>query len=121
MKTIVGTETWEETKGRWSSIAQKLDRGERVAPVRRILFERPADLLDHLTPARRKLLSVVREHPDSVTAVATRLQRPRSAVNRDVQAMQKVGLLKLKKQVNPGHGVVQIVTAPGKVELRATL
>ncbi len=121
MKTIIGAESWEDTKTRWSALANKMDRKERITPVRRISLESAADLLSHLTPVRQELLAVVREHPASVTAVAAMLKRNRSAVSRDVQAMRKAGLLRLKTQANPGHGTVKIVTAPKKVELRATL
>ncbi len=121
MKTVIGTEGWEVTKARWSSLAEKMDRKEKITPVRRITFESAADLLAHLTPARQELLAMVRLQPGSVTAVAAVLKRNRSAVNRDVQAMRKAGLLRVKTQVNPGHGMVRVVTAPKRVELRATL
>lgn len=43
MKTIVGTESWDATKERWLSLARKIDRGERITPVRRIMFEHSDD------------------------------------------------------------------------------
>ncbi len=121
VKTIVGTESWEDTKTRWRSLAKKMDRKERITPVRRIHFESAADLLSQLTPVRQELLATVRKQPASVTAVAATLKRNRSAVSRDIQAMRRAGLLRLKTQSNPGHGTVKIVTAPKRVELRATL
>jgi hypothetical protein len=39
-----------------------------------------------------------------------------------VNKLKKFGLVRLREQVNPGHGVVQIVeTVAGKFDLRTTL
>jgi hypothetical protein len=43
-------------------------------------------------------------------------------VTRDVNKLKKLGLLRLREEVNPGHGVVQIVEpAAQKFEMRIAL
>ncbi len=46
---------------------------------------------------------------ESISALAEELGRNRGAVTRDVNKLRKLGLIRLREQVNPGHGIVQIV------------
>ena len=102
--------------------ARKRNRGERVRPERRIVFEHPEDMVSFMTPHRIRLYREVKIRPLSVTDLAKALDRNRSAVSRDVKALRERRLVKLTKTVNPGHGQVTIVSARAKnVELRAQL
>ncbi len=75
-----------------------------------------------MTLERMRLLRKVREQPLSVTALAAALERDRKSVHRDVGVLHTARLVSLKKQPNPGHGVVQVVSVRGKrIELRAEL
>ena len=69
---------------------------------------RPRSQVCHLIT---HLCEVAREKPRSITELAAVLQRDRKAVHRDVQALHSVGMLLLRKEPNPGHGQVQVVTA----------
>ncbi len=122
MKTVIGVESFEQMKARMLERAAKMDRGERLRPERRISFESAEDMLACMTPQRIRLLQKAREEALSVTDLARALGRDRKSVHRDVKALREFNLLAVKKQVNPGHGVVQMVRARSKrMELRASL
>ena len=44
------------------------------------------------------------EAPGSITDIAARLQRDRSAVKRDLDELEQVGLVTIAEKVLPGHG-----------------
>ena len=122
MKTIIGVASFEGMMERSLDRAKKRTQGERVRPERRIMFEHPEDMVSFLTPHRIRLYREVKERPLSVTDLAKALDRNRSAVSRDVKALQEQRLVKLTRTVNPGHGMVTVVSARAKhVELRAHL
>ncbi len=102
--------------------AEKMSRGERVEAERIFTFADPLDMLECLTAQRIRLCQVVRKKRMSISALAEELGRNRGSVTRDVNKLKKYGLLRLREEVNPGHGVVQIVEpAARKFDLRATL
>jgi predicted transcriptional regulator len=90
--------------------AVKLDRNERLPTDLRITFEDPADLMRVLSAQRVKVLQVVKRNPNpTVTKLAAMLKRDRKSVTRDVVVLEKLGLIRTKTEVNPGHGVVRVV------------
>ena len=102
--------------------AEKMSRGERVEAERVFTFADPLDMLECFTVQRIRLCQVVRKKRMSISALAEELGRNRGSVTRDVNKLKKYGLLRLREEVNPGHGVVQIVEpAARKFDLRATL
>lgn len=115
MKTIVAVEDFEAARVRSLERARKLDRKEHVDTERRISFEHPEDMASFLTGRRIGVLRAAMERPRSVTELAADLRRNRPAVFRDVRALKEVGLIQLRKEPNPGHGQVQIVSAAAKV------
>jgi predicted transcriptional regulator len=122
MKTTVGVADFAAVMNRSLDRANRRTRGERVRPERRILFERPEDMVAFMTPHRIRLYREVKERPLSVTDLAKALDRNRSAVSRDVKALRERRLIKLTKTANPGHGQVTLVSARSKhIELRASL
>lgn len=122
MRTVIGVESFDEVMNRSLDRADKLSRGEQVRAERRVTFETAEDMIAYLTPQRLRLIRMVREHPLSISALATSLRRDRAAVTRDVKALQTAGLLKVKRATNPGHGAVQLVQARAKsLEVRATI
>lgn len=122
MKTIIGVANFEEMMERSLHRAEKRTRGERVRPERRILFEHPEDMVAFMTPHRIRLYREVKDRALSVTDLARALDRNRSAVSRDIKVLRERRLVKLTKTVNPGHGLVTLVSARAKnVELRAQL
>lgn len=90
-------------------IAKQADKNQRLTRQTVVSFENPADLLSMLTAARLELLKAVSAQPGSITAIAGRLHRDRSAVKRDVDQLTKVGMLTVESQIHPGHGRLQFV------------
>jgi hypothetical protein len=53
---------------------------------------------------------------------SSELGRNRGSVTRDVNKLKAFGLLRLREEVNPGHGIVQIVEPVAeKFDMRAAL
>ena len=107
---------------RGKRLATLADADKPIPSESVISFGDPADLLKMLTPARLALMSAVKAQPDSITAIAERLHRDRSAVKRDVDSLHKVGLLAVEKTVLAGHGMMKRVSlAAQKMRLQAEL
>jgi predicted transcriptional regulator len=103
-------------------IAKIADEGRRVPRRHVVAFDDPADLLRVLTPARMALFRAIKLHPGSITAIAERVRRDRSAVTRDVAALGRFGLVRIERCVHPGHGHTKEVSAGAEeIRLEATL
>jgi len=85
-------------------LARAADQGREIEPGRIISFEDPAEMMKVLTEGRVTLFRCVKDAPGSITEIAERLNRDRSAVKRDVDALAHVGLLTVTERVLPGHG-----------------
>ncbi len=122
MKTVIAVESFDELAERKKIRAGKLSRGERIQPERRISFSRVEDMLACLTPERLRVLSTVKEEPRSMSDLARSLGRNRGSVTRDVKVLHQHRLVVLKRQVNPGHGIVRMVKARSKhMQLQAAI
>jgi predicted transcriptional regulator len=122
MKTKVFFDGFEGHVRRSLDRARRRDKGERVEAQRVITFEDPLMMIECLTVQRIRLCQVVRKKRLSISALAEELGRNRGSVTRDVNKLKKLGLLRLREEVNPGHGVVQIVEpAAQKFEMRIAL
>ncbi len=120
MKSVIRVEPFEQLSARKLARAARLDRHEPMAPERSIGFATVGDLLECLTRERIRLCQAARQQPGSVTALAQTLGRDRRAVTRDVHRLAELGLLRLRKAVNPGHGQITVVEASARrFELRA--
>ena len=103
-------------------LAALADAGKTIPSESVISFGDPADLLKMLTPARLALMSAVKAQPDSITAIAERLHRDRSAVKRDADSLHKAGLLAVEQTVLAGHGMMKRASlAAQKMRLQAEL
>ena len=101
-------------------LARMADAGQPVPEERTVSFEDPADLLRLLSASRLELFRSVKGEPGSITAVAGRLHRDRSAVKRDVDQLAQVGLLTIETKTLPGHGLMkEIRAAAGLFRLEA--
>jgi predicted transcriptional regulator len=89
--------------------ARKLDRGEELGPEVTISFESAADMMKVLSPERVRILSAAREGVHSISILASELNRDTRAVSRDVDLLERFGLLSTRYEVNPGHGKLRIV------------
>ncbi|MGD0520448.1 MAG: HTH domain-containing protein [Terracidiphilus sp.] len=122
MKTKVFTDGFEGHVRRSLERVRKMERGERLEPERIITFADPLDMLECLTAQRIRLCQVARKKRLSISALAEELGRNRGSVTRDVNKLKRFGLIRLREQVNPGHGVVQIVEPVAqKFDMRAAL
>ena len=103
-KTDIRVEPVEAFFERGRKIAQLADEGKRLPASRVVAFEDVADLLALLTPQRVLLLKTVKETPGSIAELARRLNRDRSAVTRDVQVLERFGVVDVADRPLPGHG-----------------
>jgi len=79
-------------------------------------------MLRFLSTAKLKLLRKIREQPDSITNLAKMTHRKVSAVTRDINELEKVGIVKTHSAVNPGHGRHKIIELTAKtLKLEASI
>ena len=122
MKTKIFADGFEGHVRRSLDRAARRERGERPEAERIITFADPLHMVQCLTAERVRIFQVVRAKRLSISALAEELGRNRGSVTRDVNKLKQFGLVRLREQVNPGHGVVQIVEPiAAKVEMRAAL
>lgn len=86
------------------ALARLADVGDTLPEERTVSFEDPAELLRLLTVSRLDLFRSVKNEPGSITVIAERLHRDRSAVKRDVDQLANAGLVTIETKVLPGHG-----------------
>jgi len=110
-KVTIKTGTAQEFFERGRQIARAADRGERLPSGRVLSFEDPVELVRLVTAARLAVFRAVKEAPGSITDIAERLQRDRSAVKRDIDALEGAGLVSVVEKVLPGHGRMKEVRA----------
>ncbi|OFZ70175.1 MAG: transcriptional regulator [Betaproteobacteria bacterium RBG_16_58_11] len=121
-KVIIKTGTEEDFFKRGRKVAKLADLGAHLTDERIISFEDPADLLRLLTTARLALFRAIKERPGSITDMAERLHRDRSAVKRDVDELEKVGLVRVEPKTLPGHGrMKEVSVAANQFRLEAQL
>jgi len=121
-KTEIRVEPVESFFSRGRRVARLADRRERIPESRVIAFEEATDLLRLFTPKRVLLLREIREAPGSISDLARRLKRDRSAVTRDVQLLERCGAVRVTGKPLPGHGRQKWITPAGRrIELRARL
>ena len=105
-KVLITQSTAEDFFIRGKTLAKRLDRGERISAREvavTITFEEIGDLLHALSPARLELIQAVKSEPGSITSLAQRLNRDRSAVTRDVELLRQLGILEVEDRPEPGH------------------
>jgi predicted transcriptional regulator len=118
-KVTVTTETSDGFFKRVLRNAARLDRGETIAPGITISFEDPLEMLEVLTSERVRLLRKAKIGAAPVADLASALKRDVRAVSRDVDRLEKAGLLRTSFQTNPGHGRRKVVE-PVAREFRLT-
>lgn len=110
-KLTIKTGTEEDFFARGRRLAKAADRGDPIPAERIISFEDPADVMKLITVTRLALFRAVKEAPGSITDIATRLHRDRSAVKRDLDELEQVGLVTIVEKILPGHGRMKEVRA----------
>ncbi len=104
MKTVIKTSSIDEFFKRGKEIAKLADQGKRIPRERIIAFEDPDDLARLITTAKLVLFREVKECPGSITDLSQRLHRDRSAVKRDIDELERFGLVEVEEIPFPGHG-----------------
>ena len=110
-KLTVKTASEQEFFKRGLAIAKLADATKRLPTERVVSFEDPADLLNLLTTSKLELLRAVKEAPGSITIIAAKLRRDRSAVKRDMDRLAEAGLVTVEVKTLPGHGRMKEVRA----------
>lgn len=122
MKTKAFHDGFEGHVRRSLERSTKRKNGERLEAEKIITFADPLDMMECLTVQRVRICQVVRIKRLSISGLAQELGRNRGSVTRDVNKLKGFGLLRLREEVNPGHGVVQIVEPVAqKVQMRVAL
>ncbi len=110
-KLTIKTGTEKDFFARGRQLAKAVDRGQAIPAERIVSFEDPADVIKLITATRLALFRAVKEAPGSITEIAARLHRDRSAVKRDLDELEQVGLVTIAERVLPGHGRMKEVRA----------
>lgn len=106
---IVRTGSIEEFFTRGKHIAKSLDKKKNNPNTRIISFEDPADLISFLTKTKLDLLTALRKKPESITGLARKLHRSRSAIDRDIKMLESVGIVTSEYISSSGHGRFRII------------
>jgi predicted transcriptional regulator len=91
-------------------LAKAADQGDAIPPSRVVAFEDVESLLHVLTEKRVLLLRQVNQTPTSISVLAKKLKRDRSAVTRDVQLLERFGVIQVTEKPLPGHGRQKWIT-----------
>lgn len=111
IKLTITTGTEMDFFRRGKGLARRLDQGDRIPAESFISFEDPEEILQLVTAARVDLFKAVKEEPGSITEIAHRLHRDRSAVKRDVDILAAAGLVQVETRPIRGHGRMKYVKA----------
>jgi predicted transcriptional regulator len=118
-KTEIRVEPVEAFFKRARKVAALADSGRRIPPSRVVAFEDFQTLLHVLTEKRVLLMRQLKEGPASISDLARKLKRDRSAVTRDVQFLESVGVVHVTEKPLPGHGRQKWIT-PVARDIRLT-
>ncbi|MGA2755003.1 MAG: helix-turn-helix domain-containing protein [Terracidiphilus sp.] len=122
MRVKVFTDGFEGHVRRSLDRARRREAGERLEPEKIITFGDPMMMFELMTVQRVRLLQTARKKKLSISALAEELGRNRGSVTRDVNKLKQFGLIRLREETNPGHGIVQVVEPVAKkIEMRAEL
>lgn len=110
-KLTIKTGTEEDFFNRGRRLGEVADAGDRLPDEIILSFEDPADVMKLMTSTRLALFRAIKDAPGSITNIAERLHRDRSAVKRDVDEMARAGLVTVTEKSFPGHGRIKEVRA----------
>jgi predicted transcriptional regulator len=95
---------------RGRKLARIADHHRPIPSSNVVAFEDIESLLHVLTQKRVLLLKQVKQTPASISDLAKKLKRDRSAVTRDVQILERFGVLQVTEKPLPGHGKQKWIT-----------
>ena len=121
-KAKIGVEPADGFFKRGRQLAHMADRGIPIPASRVIAFDDIESFLHVLSPKRVLLLKRLQETPASISDLAKNLKRDRSLVARDVQILERFGVLHVTEKPLPGHGRQKWVTPIAqRIQLTAQL
>ena len=121
-KTEIRVERMDAFFERGRKHAKAADKRDAIPFSRIVAFEDVESLLRVLTPKRAILLRQIKETPTSISVLAKKLKRDRSAVTRDVQVLERFGVIQVTEKPLPGHGKQKWITPlAGEIRLTAIL
>jgi predicted transcriptional regulator len=109
-KIEIRVERAESFFERGRKLARMADRHQPIPSSNIVAFEDIESLLHVLTQKRVLLLKQVKQTPASISDLAKKLKRDRSAVTRDVQILERFGVLQVTEKPLPGHGKQKWIT-----------
>jgi predicted transcriptional regulator len=118
-KTEIRVERVDAFFERGRKLAREAAQRGAIPSSRVVAFEDVESLLHVLTEKRVLLLKQVQETPASISVLARKLKRDRSAVTRDVQILERFGVVHVTEKPLPGHGRQKWIT-PLAAEIRLT-
>jgi predicted transcriptional regulator len=118
-RTEIRVERVDSFFERGRKLAKAADRGNAIPHSRVVAFEDVESLLHVLTEKRVLLLRQVNQTPTSISLLAKKLKRDRSAVTRDVQVLERFGVIQVTEKPLPGHGRQKWIT-PLAAEIHLT-
>ena len=121
-KTEIRVEREDVFFERGRNLAKAADRRDAIPSSCVVAFEDVGSLLHVLTAKRVLLLKQVNQTPTSISLLAKKLKRDRSAVTRDVQILERFGVIQVTEKPLPGHGRQKWITPlAGEIRLTAVL
>jgi predicted transcriptional regulator len=121
-KTEIRVEGVDRFFERGRKLARVADRGDAIPSSRIVAFEDAESLLHVLTEKRILVLKQVKQTPTSIGMLAKKLKRDRSAVSRDVQVLERFGVIQVTEKTLPGHGRQKWITPlASEIHLTAVL
>ena len=118
-RTEIRVERVDSFFERGRKLAKAADRGNAIPSSRVVAFEDVESLLHVLTEKRVLLLRQVNQTPTSIGLLAKKLKRDRSEVTRDVQLLERFGVIQVTEKPLPGHGRQKWIT-PLAAEIHLT-
>ena len=104
-------ESTEDFFSRGKSTATLADKDLLEKESRIVSFENAEDLAKVVSAAKIDLFRTIRLRSGSITDISKRLNRDRSAVKRDIDVLQAIGLVDVRPIKNAGHGTKKEVVA----------
>ncbi len=104
---------------RGRKLAIRADRGRPIPRSAVVAFDDVESLLHVLTEKRVSLLKQLKQTPASISDLARKLGRDRSAVTRDVQVLERFGVRQVTEKPLSGHGKQKWIT-PVARDIRLT-
>ena len=121
-KTEIRVERVDAFFERGRKLAKAADKSAAIPSSRVVAFEDVESLLHVLTEKRVLLLKQVMETSTSISVLARKLNRDRSAVTRDVHVLERFGVIQVTEKPLPGHGRQKwIMPVAGEIQLTAVL